>query len=448
MINLPHDALKKKQLLLIGTIVGFFSLVIVMLSWALLKRSEQSSIATTYKGVMLTGPRRLSPQEVWAEKLTSELEIQGKRLEGVEKLLENLAKHGMSFTQSTAQGGEPLQSAPASLSPVSTQPHEQQQPQMPVQELRNDVKEAVGNTRVGDTSSSSATPFPPRAFESKDVEPQEKKRRFRSNGIQKITVTLHNAKSRGSLKSIDNTIPAGAFARAVLLGGVDASTSIQASGDPRPVLLRFVDSGTLPRRFKSDLEGCHALAATYGDISSERVFMRLEKLSCVERRTGEVIEIPVQGYVAGEDGRAGLRGIVVDRAGENMRNAMIGGFVGSMGNFLGQKQNPMIFTASGFGQSAPLSTTDMLKSGAAKGASGALEKYADFYIKRAEQMQPVIQVAAGRVVDIVFTQGTSLGDSAVRGAVSKINDQERLQQIQSLETKPQTFLSSQQENPS
>jgi len=445
MINLPHDALKRKQLLLIGAIVGFFSLVIVMLSWALLKRSEESSDAATYKGVMLTGPRRLSPQEVWAEKLTSELEVQGKRLEGVEKLLENLPKYQRSFKQLTAQVEEPLQDSAAGLSPVSTQPHEQQEVQGSVQEVRNDVKKAVGNTRVEDTRSPSATPFPPRTFESKDVTLQEQKKRFRSNGIQKITVTLHNPKSRGSLKSIDNTIPAGAFARAVLLGGVDASTSIQASNDPRPVLLRFVDPGTLPRRFKSDLEGCHALAATYGDISSERVFMRLEKLSCVERRTGEVIEISVQGYVAGEDGRAGLRGIVVDRAGENMRNAMIGGFVGSMGSFLGNKQNPMTFTASGFGQSAPLTTTDMLKSGAAKGASGALEKYADFYIKRAEQMQPVIQVAAGRVVDIVFTQGTSLGDSAVRGAVSKINDQERLQQIQSIETKPQTFLSSQQE---
>jgi len=442
MINLPRETLKKKQLLLIGAIVGCFSLVIVTLSWVLLKKSEQISGATTYKGVMLTGPRRLSPQEVWAEKLTSELEIQGKRLEGVEKLLESLAKHGMSFTQPTAQVGEPLQGSTASFEPVNPQPSEVKESQVPAEELRNDVKKVVTNP---DSSSSPTPHFPAQRFESKDVESQEQKKRFRSNGIQKITVTLHNAKSRGSLKSIDNTIPAGAFARAVLLGGVDASTSIQASNDPRPVLLRFVDSGTLPRRFKSDLEGCHALAATYGDISSERVFMRLEKLSCVERRTGEVIEIPVQGYVAGEDGRAGLRGIVVDRAGENMRNAMIGGFVGSMGNFLGQKQNPMTFTASGFGQSPPLSTTDMLKSGAAKGASGALEKYADFYIKRAEQMQPVIQVAAGRVVDIVFTEGTAFGDSALRGAVSKINDQERLQQIQSLETKPQTFLSQQQE---
>jgi conjugal transfer pilus assembly protein TraB len=441
MIKLPTEILKNKQTLLIGSIVGAFSLVIVMLSWLLFKKTDHPVDKTHHKGVMMNGSRRLSPQEVWAEKLTSEQEIQGKRLEVLEKLLETLVKNGMSsqpvvqgMQSASGQQQSPFANPSAVPFPLLTS-GEGAPPQAPVEEVRNEVRQVVEGSN---TNNLQGTP-PPEARE-----PIERQKRFRSNGIQKTIVGLQNAKSRGSLKSTDNTIPAGAFARAALLGGVDASTSIQASNDPRPVLLRFLDPGTLPRRFKSDLEGCHALAATYGDISSERVFMRLEKLSCVERRTGEVIEIPVQGYIAGEDGRAGVRGIVVDRAGENMRNAMIGGFIGSMGNFLGQNQNPVTFTASGFGQASPLSGVDMLKSGAAKGASGALEKYADFYIKRAEQMQPVIQIAAGRVVDIVFTQGTAFGDSAVRGAVSKVNDQERLQHIQSIESKPQdvqTFLS-------
>ena len=96
------------------------------------------------------------------------------------------------------------------------------------------------------------------------------------------------------------------------------------------------------------------------------------------------------GYVAGEDGRAGLRGIVVDRAGESMRNAAIGGFLSGMGNFLSQSHSPVTFSpANGLAQTNPMTNPDMLKFSAAKGASGALDKYADFYIKRAEQMQPV-----------------------------------------------------------
>jgi hypothetical protein len=52
------------------------------------------------------------------------------------------------------------------------------------------------------------------------------KQSFRSKGIQKVSLQLQNAKSHKALKTTDNTIPAGAFAQAVLMGGVDASTSI------------------------------------------------------------------------------------------------------------------------------------------------------------------------------------------------------------------------------
>ena len=46
----------------------------------------------------------------------------------------------------------------------------------------------------------------------------------------------------------------------------------------------------------------------------------------------------------------------------------------------------------------------MLEQGASKGIGNAVEKYADFYIKRAEQLQPVIQIDGGRKLTIVFTE--------------------------------------------
>jgi hypothetical protein len=257
---------------------------------------------------------------------------------------------------------------------------------------------------------------------------------FRSRGLRKVAISLKNARSHASLKTVDNTIPAGAFAKAVLLGGVDASASIQASSDPRPALLRLTDPGTLPRKFQADLKGCHALAACYGDISSERVFMRLEKLTCTERKTGEIWEVKVQGYVAGEDGRTGVRGTVVDRAGESMRSAMIGGFLGGIGEFLSQSQNAVTFSpVAGLAQTNPMGVKDMMKHGTGKGVQNALDKYADFYIKRAEQVQPVIQVAAGRQVNIVFTEGISIGDSLYRQALGRSNDRERYSDIAAMQ---------------
>ncbi len=165
------------------------------------------------------------------------------------------------------------------------------------------------------------------------------KKRFRSKGIQRISFNLTNNKQNKPLKSYDNYIPSGSFAPAIMVGGVDASTSLQASSDPSPVLLRIVDAGTLPRRFKSDLCDCHVTAAAYGDISSERVFIRLETLTCTERNTGEIVEMQVQGYVSGEDGRPGVRGVLVDRAGPMMRNAAVGGFLSGVGEFLSKSNN-------------------------------------------------------------------------------------------------------------
>jgi hypothetical protein len=52
---------------------------------------------------------------------------------------------------------------------------------------------------------------------------------------------------------------------------------------------------------------------------------------------------------------------------------------------------------------------DMLQEGGLAGASNAAEKVADYYIKQAERMSPVLLVSGGTKVDIVFTKGVYLG---------------------------------------
>ncbi|KJV75458.1 bacterial conjugation TrbI-like family protein [Orientia tsutsugamushi str. UT76] len=50
----------------------------------------------------------------------------------------------------------------------------------------------------------------------------------------------------------------------------------------------------------------------------------------------------------------------------------------------------------------------MLQSGAYAGASNAFDKLADFAIKRADSMSPVVLIASGRVIDVVFKKGFDL----------------------------------------
>ena len=387
--------------LLLGLIAILSVALIVTLTLAFNPKKHTATSGASKQ--LTTGASRANQQELWVHDFTAKAMVTNKRLDLMEQALNNLLK---------------LNKEPAAVvkEPVAVVT------ETSVDNLKNDLKRVQQFQEVQDLPL--ADPVAPVTSFSQP----SSQVKFRSHELKKISLMSGKAKT---LKTVDNTIPAGAFAQGMLLGGVDASTSIQASGDPRPILLRLTHKGTLPRRFHSDLEGCHALAAAYGDISSERVFMRLEKLSCVERKTGEVIDVAINGYVAGEDGRAGVRGLVVDRAGESMRQAMVGGFFSSVGKFLGQAKAPVLFSpATGLSQTPQLDAADIFKQSAASGMGGALDKYADFYIKRAEQMQPVIQVAAGRQVDLVFTKGLNFADSHLRQSLSQINDQKRYQEVQ------------------
>lgn len=238
--------------------------------------------------------------------------------------------------------------------------------------------------------------------------------------IQKVSLSLtENPKSKLP-KTVDTTIPAGAFAKTVLLSGLDASSAMTASSDPRPMLLRLIDFGTLPRRFQSDLKNCHCTASAYGDLSSERVYARLEKLTCVERKTGEIIETQVAGYIAGPDGKAGIRGIVASKDGQFLGRSLIGGVFAGLSN-VANPQNRQVqgnpFMPEGK-QPSPPNVGDLFTSGMASGASSALDRLSQYYIDRAEQLQPVIQIAAGQVVDIVFTEGTFIGSQDVKESIA------------------------------
>lgn len=462
--------IKNRQWYLLSGICSFLVGGVVVYGVVSMRETKLQQGSKGLKSSFTTGSSRINPQQAWVHKFSNEADITNKRLDAMEGMLTRVLKlneppRGGQEVRSNAQSGlthgqidairdlrndikseqttnpstpnpSSHNSGQAGLNPPLPAPAVSSGqvlppiPGLPVPDVSVPGSPVAGNVReaqtgqVGTSSHTSSAPPAPT---------------FRSKGLRKISLSLKNARSSAPLKTVDNTIPAGAFAKAVLLGGVDASVSIQASSDPRPALLRVTDLGTLPRKFRSDLEGCHALAACYGDISSERVYMRLEKLTCTERKTGEIVEVKVQGYVAGEDGRAGVRGSVVDRAGESMRNAMMGGFLGGVGDFLSQSRSAVTFSPmAGLAQTNPMGVGDMLKHGAGKGVGNALDKYANFYIQRSEQIQPVLQVSAGRQVDMVFTEGVSIGDSVYRQAVGRSNDQGRYQQIQSVteETKP------------
>ena len=239
--------------------------------------------------------------------------------------------------------------------------------------------------------------------------------------IHKLSLNLtHNEKAR---KTVETTIPAGAFAKTVLLSGLDASSAMSASSDPRPMLLRMIDHGTLPRRFQSDLKDCHCTAGAYGDLSSERVYARLEKLTCIDRLTGEIIELQVSGYVSGSDGKAGIRGVVASKDGQFLARSLMGGIFAGLSNVANPQNrraqvNPFFGGGTASSETSGPSIGENFLSGMSSGATSALDRLSQYYIDRAEQLQPVIQIAAGQVVDIVFTGGAERSSAPQSSVIS------------------------------
>tara|TARA_B100000614_G_scaffold168859_1_gene150458 strand:- start:6063 stop:7259 length:1197 start_codon:yes stop_codon:yes gene_type:complete len=217
-------------------------------------------------------------------------------------------------------------------------------------------------------------------------------------------------------KNVDTYIPAGTFVHSVLLTGIVVGTGVTAQSDPQPVIIRFTDAGVIPgghqKDFKADVKDGVLIGSCQGDISSERAFCRIHTLSLTEEN-GEIIESPVEGWVIGEDGRPGVRGTIVDRSSEVVRLAMINGILGGISSFFQQQATSSTYPLSPItGPQNALKGEELMKAGAYGGTHSALEKMADFAIKRAEQMQPVIVVSSGRKVDVVFKTGVNLQEAS------------------------------------
>lgn len=210
------------------------------------------------------------------------------------------------------------------------------------------------------------------------------------------------ADSKTAPKTTQNYLPSGMFGQAVVLSGLDAPTGGQAQSNPHPVLLQLRDLAILPNRYRYDWKQCTVVGAGYGDLSSERAYIRTESLSCVSK-DGKVMDVKIKGYIAGEDGKAGMRGRVVSKQGQALGNALLAGVVSGIGT--GIEKTTQVQSVSAIGTTATTKPGDEFKAGIGSGIGKGVDRLANYYITLAEKMFPVIEVDAGRIVDIVLTQG-------------------------------------------
>ena len=208
--------------------------------------------------------------------------------------------------------------------------------------------------------------------------------------------------------STQNYVPSNSWAKAVMIQGADANAAVSGQNNTTPVIFQIVSNATGPNNSTYPLKGCRVSGAAYGDISSERAEIQLVSLSCV-RADGSILDIPVKGEVADISGKEGIRGVPVMRNGQILFNAGVSGFMSGIGQSLQQSMQTQ--SVSPLGSTSTVNSGQTLQYGLAGGGSTALTQLASYYIQRAEQYHPIIEVNAGSVVDIVFLTGFSLNAS-------------------------------------
>lgn len=227
-----------------------------------------------------------------------------------------------------------------------------------------------------------------------------------------------NPDGKARPRDIREYLPAGTFIRAALLSGLDAPTGGQAQSNPQPVLLRLEDDGTLPNQFSSRVRSCHLTAAGYGDIASERAYLRLERMSCV-LRDGKVVDNAIKGFVTGEDGKAGIRGNLVSKQGQMIAKALVSGVAGGIGSGISQAYSNVSSSAT-TGTVTTVDPSKIAEFGVGIGFGKTLEKIADWYLQRANETYPIIEVSSGRGVDIVLTEGFGFGTDILTNAADDV----------------------------
>ena len=215
-------------------------------------------------------------------------------------------------------------------------------------------------------------------------------------------------KSKFEKNKSAGTLPAGAFASVALLSGVDAGTSTATQSNPMPLLFNITDQATLPGSAKYRLKNCFVLGTAYGDMSAERVYGRVSRLSCVDKADRLVLSQEVQGYLVDSDGKLGLRGVISDRQGAKLGHALLAGFAQGLSGALGQAQGSVLQNSTTGTTTNSISGAAAMRSAGLTGAQSAAGQLADFYLKEASNLFPVITIDAGRTGTIVFTNSVTL----------------------------------------
>ena len=206
-----------------------------------------------------------------------------------------------------------------------------------------------------------------------------------------------------------------------MLSGADVSTGVNNQNDPNNMMFEIISPAYLPKfngtqQLIKKIKGCRIMGAASGQLWTEKAYIRLLKMTCSFEK-GKILEFPVKGYVT-SFGKEGVRGKVVSREGYFTSLAFISGAIEGLANVAEKVYSPTLELTTGIATES-INKRDAMRQSLASGFGKSSEMLSDYYIKRAEQYQSVIDVPTGIEVEIVFTDGVEISATSKNQKVKK-----------------------------
>jgi len=406
MARIDDDKKKKKMMLMFG--IGGLILVILLTIIVAHFRTKP----TTQKPVQpmkstVTNSTTLA-QQSWIAKSSTKQEEQNKQIQQLEQQMKQLQ-------QEKTQMGQPQQPNNMDVKTMGLVPNNSSNsvnypppPPAPTTPPPSQINKCPSNEPNCNTSYQQ----PPTSRQEEDLIGVAESSSSNSTSISNKVPMIHEQKSQSQQPQQNNNknskaspmgfeIPPGSFVNAYLLTGADVPTSGNGEVGPIPVVFRIIGDAQMPNLYKSDIKSCFMLGQATGSLASERAYIRIDTLSCMTK-SGKSIVKSMQGYATGSDGKVGLAGVVVSKQGSMLARALVSGFLQGIGQAFQQSQQNVSISPLGQTSSIAPDTNTILRYGIGGGVGQATTKLAEFYMKMANQMFPVIVINAGRTANIIF----------------------------------------------
>ncbi|MEC9492025.1 TrbI/VirB10 family protein [Flexistipes sp.] len=424
-IQTDDDIIKKKRFMAFGVLLLFIIGILVFSYWSFVQKQQKLHAG---KKIEREGLLSKSEKQVdWKSRIEadfSELKQQNKELRTqinslVQQLKKEKKENEITKQEITEMLKQKINQEKQIIEKTTTEKTTTEENKDAENKLSKDNKSTEEEAK---TVNMDILPPPPKPYENNKEQEGYKQYYNKNSNYMKQPVTNPESTTGEEEKSIyvyeadkasltkDNAsqesfyIPSGSFVRGVLLTGVDAPTMQVGEQQPQPVLINLNENTILPNRYRSNMIDCIGIGSARGDLSSERAYIRMVKLSCIEEGyEKKVVDTNIQGWIMGEDGKVGLRGRLVSKQGTILAKALVAGFAEGVANAFTQAASDISVTPEGSTKS--IDPDKAFQAAGLEGVGNAMSKLAEFYMKMAESMFPVIEVGAGRNVTMVLKDG-------------------------------------------